>query len=222
MASAPEQCSPAARRRVRAGRPVLPNRLLQRRICQTYGCARAEGRPESVPRPDRILEGRDLCPGLPPRYPFIVTDFTDQSGQLLAIDTASDRFTDIGSSDDAEPLFDEKGGPSRMTAEAMAFCNAFHQDHLRGEKFGAALLDQGLLVHRHANMQFPDNSRYTLDGFQVVDEEKFRSLSDPDLLLDWHHKGWLAAIILHLASMNNWETLLLLNAEQNTAEQGAA
>ncbi len=109
-----------------------------------------------------------------------------------------------------------------MTAEAMAFCNAFHQDHLRGEKFGAALLDQGLLVHRHANMQFPDNSRYTLDGFQVVDEEKFRSLSDPDLLLDWHHKGWLAAIILHLASMNNWETLLLLNAEQNTAEQGAA
>lgn len=156
------------------------------------------------------------------RYPFIVTDFTDQNGQLLAIDAASDRFTDIGLSDDAEPFLDEKGGPSRMTAEAMAFCNAFHQDHLRGEKFGAALLDQGLLVHRHANMKFPDNSRYTLDGFQVVDEEKFRSLSDPDLLLDWHQKGWLAAITLHLASMNNWETLLLLNAEQNTAEQGAA
>lgn len=155
------------------------------------------------------------------RYPFIVTDFGDRGGPLLAIDAASDRFTEIGGAADAEPLFDDRGGPSPVTAQAMAFCHAFHQDHLRDEGFGKALLDHGLLVQRHAAMQFPDNSRYTLNGFRVVDAEKFLALSDPDLLLDWHRRGWLAAINLHLASMNNWEALLLLNAERNIAGQGA-
>lgn len=157
------------------------------------------------------------------RYPFIVTDRHDEVGHLLAIDAACDRLVEIGASADAEPLFDDKGGPAPMTAQAMAFCHAFHEDQRRDEGFGAALLKQGLLVRRHAEMQFPDRSRSTLDGFRVVDAEKFRALSDRDLLLDWHRRGWLAAINLHLASMQNWETLLLLNAEINkTIEQGAA
>ena len=156
------------------------------------------------------------------RYPFIVTDFGDRGGPLLAIDAASERVTEIGAGADAEPLFDDRGDPSAVTAQAMAFCHAFHQDHLRDEGLGKALLDQGLLVARHAAMQFPDNSRYTLNGFRVVDAEKFLALSDADLLLDWHRRGWICAINLHLASINNWENLLLLNAEANTAGQGAA
>lgn len=156
------------------------------------------------------------------RYPFIVTDFADQTGQLLAIDTASDRFTEVGASPDAQPLFDDKGGPTPATAEAMAFCHAFHQDHVRGDALGRELKERGLLLDRHADMQFPDDSRYRLNGFMIVDAEKFRSLSDPAVLLDWHGKDWLAAIALHLASMSNWEALLRLNAEQTTAEQGAA
>lgn len=147
------------------------------------------------------------------RYPFIVTDLADEKRQLLAIDAASDRFTEIGASIDAEPLFDDQGGLSPVTVQAMAFCHAFHQDHLRDVGFGKALLESGLLVERHAAMQFPDNSHYTLNGFRVVDPEKFNALSDPDLLMDWHRRGWLAAISLHLASMNNWEMLLLINAE---------
>ncbi|MCD2172299.1 SapC family protein [Rhizobium sp. C4] len=157
------------------------------------------------------------------RYPFIATHVADEGAQLLAIDSASDRFIDLGASDDAEPLFDDQGGPSPMTAKAMAFCHAFHRDHLCDQGFGAALQDQGLLVEHHAEMQFSDNSRYMLNGFRIVDAEKFRAISDRDLLLNWHQRGWLAAINLHLASMHNWEALLFLNAEINkTVEQGAA
>lgn len=48
-------------------------------------------------------------------------------------------------------------------------------------------------------------------------------LSGRDLLPDRHRRGWLAAIHLHLASMQNRERLHLLNAEiNNTIEQGAA
>ncbi|WP_234190312.1 SapC family protein [Shinella sp. NM-101] len=157
------------------------------------------------------------------RYPFTVANFGDQAGPLLAIDTASERVTEIGRGGDLDPLFEDGGGPSPVTAQAMAFCHAFHQDHLRDEGFGRALLELGLLVQRHAVMQFPDNSRYTLNGFCVVDAEKFRALSDADLLIDWHRRGWISAIDLHLASMNNWETLLLLNAEASTTTgQGVA
>ncbi|MCZ7463975.1 SapC family protein [Rhizobium rhizogenes] len=155
------------------------------------------------------------------RYPFIVTDFTEDARQLLAIDAACSRFTEIGASADDQPLFDDHGGPAPVTAQAMAFCNAFHQDYLRDHGFGRALLDRGLLRPRHADLRFPDNSRYTLDGFMVVDAEKFTALSDRDLLLDWHRRGWLAAVHLHLASMNNWEALLLLTTERAETEQGA-
>lgn len=155
------------------------------------------------------------------RYPFIVTDAPDGASQLLAIDAACERFTDLGASADARPLFNDAGGPAPAAGEAMAFCHAFHQGHLRGEGFGRALLEQGLLVARHADMRLPDGSRHTLDGFMVVDMEKFLAVSDAELLRDWHAKGWLAAINLHWASMLNWETLLLVNQHQQSV-QGAA
>jgi hypothetical protein len=156
------------------------------------------------------------------RYPFITSHSSDDSPQMLAVDAACDRLIRHGGDSEAKPLFDNFGRPTAITEEAMAFCSAFHLDHMRGESLGKELMDRGLLVQRHASMQFPDESRYTLNGFQSVDPEKFYAFSDMTALRDWHQNGWLAAIHLHLASMNNWENLLLLNAENNTtAEQGA-
>jgi len=92
--------------------------------------------------------------------------------------------------------------------------------YLAGDDLGRKLMDLGLLVERQADMHFPDDNRYVLNGFMVVDPLKFRAISDSASVVDWHQKGWLAAVELHLASANNWQALLLLNAEKHT-EQGA-
>lgn len=134
------------------------------------------------------------------RYPFIVTETPDKAAQLLAIDSASDRFVSMATdSNPADTLFDDRGTPTAVASGAMAFCNAYHQDHLKTQAFVDALAGAGLLTANHAQMQLPDGSRYTLDGFMSVDEQKFRGLP-ATRVAEWHAKGWLDLVALHLVS----------------------
>ena len=148
------------------------------------------------------------------RYPFIVLETPNGGEPLLAVDAASDRFVDLAQGEGAMPLFEATGAPSAAASEVIGFCHAFHQDHLRGAGFGRALAQRGLLAQRHATIRFPDESRAMLNGFSLVDEAAFRALKDPEILVDWHARGWLDAISLHLASAGNWDSLMRLNAEQ--------
>ena len=67
-------------------------------------------------------------------------------------------------------------------------------------------------------MQLPGGENYTLNGFRIVDEKVLRALPDATVV-DWHGKGWLALISLHLASQNNWQKLLELNAARSNTSQ---
>ena len=62
-------------------------------------------------------------------------------------------------------------------------------------------------------MQFPDGGQQTLDGFCVVDEKAFRALP-AKTVADWHARGWLDLATLHLASLQNFQSLLGLNAQR--------
>ncbi|MGC4025784.1 MAG: SapC family protein [Mesorhizobium sp.] len=157
------------------------------------------------------------------RYPFIVTEVVDSGQQFLAIDAGSERFADIDAREDSQPLFDELGGSTELAEQAITFCQAFHVDHLRSEAFGLALKENDLLMPRQAAMQFSENDKFTMEGFSTVDAKKFQALTNPTLLQEWHANGWLNAISLHLASVQNWESLLRLKAErEQKSEQKAA
>ncbi|WMD20686.1 SapC family protein [Achromobacter seleniivolatilans] len=152
------------------------------------------------------------------RYPFIVTEISAENRQLLAIDTASERFIPSVSDEQmSRRLFNDDSAPTELAQAAINFCNAFHQEHLRTIEFCQALKDAKLLVANHADMQLPDGTRYTLNGFRVIDEKIFRELP-ADTLSEWNKKGWLDFVILHFASRQNWQTLLDLNALRAQAQ----
>ena len=144
------------------------------------------------------------------RYPFILIQSEDKSQTVLGFDQASQRITAAAKAKDGAPLFTDDGKASETTQPMIDFCNAYHQQSLMGAEFVKALQAHDLLVDKHVDMSFPDNSRYRLDGLLVVDPERFRALP-ADTISDWHKKGFTDAVVLHMASSQNWENLLQLN-----------
>jgi hypothetical protein len=154
------------------------------------------------------------------RYPFIITETPDQTAQLLAIDAQSDRFAAVGDRTDAIRLFDDAGAPTPAARSAMDLCRSYHDDHLKTAVFVEAIADARLLTPNRAEMQFPDGSRYTLDGFLSVDEVAFRALPHKTVA-EWHGKGWLDLIALHMAAQQNWQGLMDMNALRNNKKEAA-
>ncbi|MFC4253991.1 peptidase [Altererythrobacter xixiisoli] len=138
------------------------------------------------------------------RYPFAFVATINPDGFALAIDSGSDRVLQNGS--DGTPLFVE-GKPSELTSQALAFCDAFQAEAAATAAFLDALKAQNLLIDRRADATLPDGRKLGLDGFQVVDAEKFANLAD-DVVLDWHRRGWLALVHFHLASLERFGLLL--------------
>ncbi|TPK52076.1 SapC family protein [Mesorhizobium sp. B2-4-19] len=146
------------------------------------------------------------------RYPFIGIETPDKAGQLLSIDRASDRF--VGSSadqHDAERLFDEAGGPTATAQSAMTFCQAYYDDSTNTVAFGQSLVAAKVLTPYHVGFRLPDGSQHQVNGFLTVNERAFRALP-AETVTDWHAKGWLDLVILHLASLQSFKGLLDLNA----------
>ena len=155
-----------------------------------------------------ISEGRWAEGGYVPayirRYPFVFIATANPDGFALAIDTASDRVADGG--EEGEPLFHE-GEPTELTKQALAFCDAFQAEAAATRAFTEALSAAGLLIERRADATLPDGRRLGVDGFRIVDGEKFAALAD-ELVVDWHRKGWLALVHFHLGSLERFSALL--------------
>jgi len=156
------------------------------------------------------------------RYPFTVAEVVDKQKQLLAIDSASDRFVEASHRvAGVSPLFDESGAASSTAKSAIEFCCLYHREHVSTVGFVQALEQQELLVSKHATSHFGDGSSYKLDGFRVVDERKLRNLP-AGVVCDWHSRGWLDLVVLHMASQRNWQSLLSLRAGGNVSEPNVA
>ncbi len=138
------------------------------------------------------------------RYPFGFVPVPGSDRFVLALDTASDRLVREGG--EGVPLF-EAERPSQVTSQALRFCEAYQAEAAATQAFVAALQEQGLLVDKRANATLADGKRYALDGFRVVDPDRFGDLH-PDTVVDWHRKGWLALVNLHLASLARLSALM--------------
>lgn len=163
--------------------------------------------------PDGSWTAKSYVPAYVRRYPFIGMD-TPDGAQLLSIDRASARF--VASARDhaeAQHPFDETGKPTMVAQSAMAFCHAFQTDYASTASFGEALLAAQLLEPYHAELRLPDGTLHKVDGFHVVNEPAFRALPAATVM-DWHGRGWLALVALHLASLQSFQTLLDLNAQR--------
>ncbi|GLI94260.1 SapC family protein [Methylocystis echinoides] len=156
------------------------------------------------------------------RYPFIVTETSDKSQRLLAVDRGSERYVAaVADRPDAERLFDDAGNATAAAQAAMAVCSAFHADYANTVAFGRALLAAKVLEPYHAEFRLPDGTLYQLNGFYAVDEKAFRALPAMTVA-DWHSKGWLDLLTLHLASQQSFQNLLDLNAQRANERKALA
>jgi hypothetical protein len=143
------------------------------------------------------------------RYPFVFIAHPDGNQFVLGVDRSSVMLTESG---EGHLLF-EDGKPSEVTQQALAFCGAYQTDFGFTTAFGQALEEQNLLIDNQAQAKLPDGRQMNLQGFRVVDREKFASLSDA-VIIDWHKKGWLALVQCHLASLDRFSALLELQGAQ--------
>jgi len=152
---------------------------------------------------DGFWEEGAYVPAYIRRHPFILIDTDGGQNFLLGIEEDSERLVRGG--DEGQPLFVD-GKPTDMVQQALDFCGQYTRDHEHTRAFSQALLEQDLLVTRSATMRAPDGREQSLQGFRVVDVDKYTALSD-EVVLDWHRKGWLALVHQHLMSLGRFGDL---------------
>lgn len=164
-----------------------------------------------------VEEGRwaqdTYVPAYVRRYPFAFLRTADPEGFALSIDSGSDRVVQGG--EEGMALFSD-GEPSDLTRQALEFCAAFGRDAEMTTLFATALREQDLLIDRRADATLPDGRKLGLEGFQIVDAEKFAALDD-ETVLAWHRKGLLALVHFHLASLDRFNGLLERQARLSAA-----
>ncbi|WP_176084592.1 SapC family protein [Martelella sp. HB161492] len=148
------------------------------------------------------------------RYPFIIIQSQDQSHSVLGFDSSCNRIKATAQADDPIPLFEKDGAASPGAKQAIDFCHNFHRSSLLGNELVKELTAHDLLVEKSAEMTLVDKQRFRLDGFLVVDADRFRALPE-DVVAAWHKKGFTDAVVLHLASAQNWQRLVELDILEN-------
>lgn len=154
------------------------------------------------------LKGRWL-PGVPVpayvrRYPFIFLELPEQDRLTLCIDRAAVNLAEGGTAGQA--LF-ENGEATEFAKTSLAFCEAFQKQLIATRAFGEALVQHNLLTPRNIDLNDRKGRRFSMSGFQVVDEQKFRELPD-DIVLDWTKRGFITAIVAHFISLRRWPMLV--------------
>jgi hypothetical protein len=162
---------------------------------------------------DGAWDAQAHIPAYVRRYPFGFVAADQAERFALAIDTGSDRV--VRSAGEGQPLF-EQGRPTALTRQALAFCEAFRVDAAATQAFCQALRAKELLVPRRADVTLPDGRKLGVNGFLVVDAARFAQL-DAGSIVEWHHKGWLALIHFHMASLEHFHALLARNASRAQA-----
>lgn len=149
------------------------------------------------------------------RYPFISIETEVGGPKMLGLDAASDLVSSNASADGAEPFFDVQGGPTDQARAAMAFCDAYGNEHDRTRTFAAALQEHNLLVTKSAEVTYADAGKALVTGFRVIEEAAFRALSK-EVIAAFHANSWLDLIVLHLASQLSWQGLIDLAAQSRS------
>jgi hypothetical protein len=139
------------------------------------------------------------------RYPFVFMQSDDEGNFLLALDADSEQVNQ-GGSDEGEPLFVD-GKATELVDNAMKFCADFTREYEQTRQFSAALLAQDLLVERSIDVTLNNGEKMSVNGFHVVDVEKFAKLPD-NIVVEWFRNGWLALIHHHLSSLSRFNALV--------------
>lgn len=146
-------------------------------------------------------------------YPFGYAEAPEQR-ILLCIDEAAEHLRP-GRQRQPLPLFAD-GQPTPLVNEMLDFLTRLHTETGLTRSFAAAVADAGLLIERKAEVTLASGEQLTLDGFRIIDEQKFNALPEKTFL-EWRAHGWLAPVYFHLQSLANLVNLVAWASEQAAA-----
>jgi hypothetical protein len=144
---------------------------------------------------------RAYIPAYVRRYPFTFMAGLKKDELVLAADVASDLIVP-----DASNPFFKDGKPAKFIAQAGKFCTEFHKEHEKTRALSAALAEHGLLEPKRIEVTAPTGEKLSIGPLALVNTTKFQKLAEA-VIVEWHRRGWLAAVHAHLLSLNNWTDL---------------
>ncbi len=154
---------------------------------------------------DNHWEDKLYVPGYVRRYPFALGGIENDPDRLvLAIDAASDFFAHDGT--EGVALF-ENNEPSQFTKDAMNFCETWQRESLNVVEYVKALREKGLLIGQRLDGTLPNGRKFSVDGFEIIDQQKLTDLDDATIVA-WHRRGWMSASYLHILSLNRVNDLI--------------
>ena len=132
------------------------------------------------------------------RYPFFSSGTSNAAPARVFVDKAWSGLSEtVG-----EPLFEADNQPAPALLRVMDFLQRFEQEAQRTRAYCARVTELGLLKEMKADVTLGNGETLTVDGFQVVDEEKVQTLPDA-VVLELHRNGMLMLLQLHLLSLTN-------------------
>ncbi|MGX9351651.1 SapC family protein [Shimia sp. W99] len=147
--------------------------------------------------------GGKYVPAFVRRYPFVFAQDKSANNLILHIDESYDGCNKEGR---GERLFDSDGSQTQYLKNVLAFLQDYQQRFNRTQIFCKRLVDLGLLRPMEAQFNLPTGQRQSLSGFQTVDREKLKALSDEDLG-NMMRTDELECIYLHLSSLRHFGSI---------------
>ena len=166
----------------------------------------------------KLLDARLYIPAYLRRYPFMLVRLRQDSDELsLCFDPTSGA---VGDFEEGDPLFNGDD-PSDATKSILEFCEQFEQAGQRTQAFMDELKEADLLMDGEVAIQ-PQGSEqpFIYRGFQMVDEDKFRSLRG-DELRKLNQSGALPLIMAHLFSLSMVREIFGRQVQQGTGPMPA-
>lgn len=149
------------------------------------------------------------------RFPFLTAELPGSATPGVLIEPSWSGFSQT----EGAPLFGDAGQPAPALQQALQFLELFEAEARRTRAFCARVVELGLLKEMKADATLPGGEKLSVDGFQVVDEDKLRELPDA-VVLELHRNGILMLLQVHLLSLGNMRQLLDRKARR-TSEAAA-
>lgn len=147
--------------------------------------------------------GGKYVPAFIRRYPFVFAQDPSGKNLILHID---ETFEGVNKKDRGERLFDSEGEQTQYLKNVLAFLQDYQQRFQRTQIFCKRLLELDLLRPMEAQFSLPSGERQSLSGFQTVDREKFKAISNEDLG-KMMRTDELECVFLHLASLRHFGSI---------------
>ena len=143
----------------------------------------------------------EYIPAYVRKYPFVFME--SDGGEQFSLCIEDEYLVESG----GQPIFDN-GQPTPEAQKAMDFCKNFQASWQQTEQYVKILQELDLLIDRRADIETSGGDRLSLDGFCVVDRDKFGKL--PKSAVNELPRDLVAAITCHFVSMSCWAKLLMI------------